>query len=196
MTTTTTEPQAVGTLLYGDRASADELLRGQLERGGLAAAVAQGVAGLGAVGRRAVLDQVAQSVTDLLGIDVGKELVAGVGKYQEVVDAARRTAGPPPSTEVLSLASGRLTSVHRPVVDVEIDGRLVHRLQLELRLVAALEGVGVTVAAGRITQVLGGSAVVEITFDLDGVRLGAWKGTSAVPVTAPVNVAVPLTGLT
>ncbi len=194
--TTTTEPRTIGSLLYGERAEGEERVRRELERRGLAAAVVQGIAGLGTVGREAVLDQVAQAVASLLGLDVGDELVVGVGKYREVVDAARRTAGPPPSAELVSLASRRLTSVHRPVVDVEIDGRLVHRLQLDLRLVAVLRGVGVTVAAGRITQVLGGYADVEITFDLDGVRLGEWKGTTPVPVMARVSIAVPLTGLT
>jgi hypothetical protein len=194
--TATTAPRTVGSLLYGEPADGERQVRRQLERGGVAAAVVQGVAGLGTVGRNAVLDQVSQAVTNLLGLDVGREVVAGIGKYQEVADAARRTAGPPPSSEVLSLASRRLTSVYRPVVDVEIDGRLVHRLHLELRLVAVLHGVGVIVADGRITQVLGGYADVEVTFDLDSVRLGEWKGATPVPVTAPVNIAAPATGLT
>jgi hypothetical protein len=169
----------------------EEQVHSQLERGPLATAVLGAVAGLGTVGRNAVLDQVSRAVADQLRLDIADELVAGVCKYREVAEAARRTLGPPPSEELLSLASKRMTSVHRPVVDVEVDGRVIHRLQLDLRLVAVLHGVAVTVAGGRVTQVLGGWAEVETTFDVDGVRLASWQGRTEVPVTAHVDWSIP-----
>jgi hypothetical protein len=184
----------MGSLLYEERSDGEAAVRARIETASAVAAVLAAAAGLGPYGRGAVVDQVTRAVLGLLDLPFEDVVLAGVQKYVEVAEAARRTAATPGSEELLELQTRQLTSVHRPVVEVEVDGVPVARFQLELRLLATLRGLMVTVAGGRITQLLGGQADVVASFDVDGFRLAEWRGTTGVAMSVPVSAPVPLWG--
>jgi hypothetical protein len=132
------------------------------------------VRSLGAVAaatRRAVAAQLASSVADLLDFDLAGVLVAGWSRYDALVDAARRTAADPSTEEVVELATHRITSVHRPTVDLLFDGLRVGTLHLEATFDCALEGVVGRVARGRLVALHYGRATATAAVSADGTPI-------------------------
>lgn len=132
------------------------------------------VRSLGAVAaatRRVVATQLASSVAGLLDFDLAGVLVAGWSRYDALVEAARRTATDPSTEEVVELATHRITSVHRPTVDLLFDGVRAGTLHVEATFDCLLEGVAGTVERGRLVALRYGRATATATVSVDGVEI-------------------------
>jgi len=126
--------------------------------------------------RHAVAAQLAASVADVVGFDLVGVVVAGWKKYDALVDAARRTAEDPSTTEVVELVAHRITSVHRPTIDLLFDGVLVGTLHVEATLDCLLQGVVGTVARGRLIALRYGRCDATATVLADGVEIARRTG--------------------
>jgi hypothetical protein len=69
-------------------------------------------------GREAAADQVAVVAHGLLDLDLGELMVAGWRRQGQLAAAAERTAANPGSSEVVELATHRISSAHHPSVEL------------------------------------------------------------------------------
>ncbi len=108
---------------------------------------------------------------DLVDLDLGDLLVAGWRKHRELVDAARRTLAAPGTEEIPRLATHRVTSVHRPHVDLYVDGAFVNSFEFLLEVVFDLVGVAAVVRGGGLVALRGGECTVTARLLLEGAQL-------------------------
>lgn len=82
---------------------------------------------------RAVAAVIAATIV-LLRFDVIELLVDGWRDHHDLTDAARRTLTTPGSTELVALATHRVTVSQSPTVDLLLNGELVETVEFELTL--------------------------------------------------------------
>ena len=172
MTTTTTRPLTLGGLLFGEDDAAvglQEALRDSGALGAVAAVLSKLSNGL----REASCNEVANVAADVLELDVIEVLVAGWGKYEVLTDAARRTLEAPGTEEIVDLAVHRITSTHRPRIDVFVDGVKREGVGLEIDLSIELHAVRAVVASGRLMALRSGRADLDAELSCQGVRVAS-----------------------
>jgi hypothetical protein len=183
MSTTVTGPVTARWFLFGkEQGEADERLAHALDEQGVGGVVAGAAGGLARSGRRAVCDEVGRTAGRLLDLDLGDVLVAGWQKHGALQAAGRRTLDAPSTEELVQLATHKVSSVHRPYVEVDVDGLTVARVQLELKLSFLLRGVLAVVRKGRLEAVRTGSCEVSGSVACEGRKVAERKRSFEVPV--------------
>jgi len=108
--------------------------------------------------------------------------------------AARRTLGPPVGTEVVDLATSRMSWVSEPHVDLVLDGMRVATLDAVVTVTFEITGLAVTVRGGALVGLAGGSGTASVSLAVEGQELlpsrsvqiaPAWL----VPLTPPIRLA-------
>jgi hypothetical protein len=180
--TTTTGRMGVRALLLGaDDADASALLARSAEQQGVAATVGAAVADLTAGGRHAVCDEVGHVADGLLDLDITDVLASGWRKQSDLAAAAHRTADAPGSEELVQLATHRITSKHRPLVHVSVDGVEVTRVELELTLAIIVRGMLGVVSRGRLVALRAGSCDVTGTLVCEHLKVAERTRTYDLP---------------
>ena len=121
--------------------------------------------------RRAVAAELASAVARVLDFDLVDVLIAGWRKYDALVAAAKRTGADPSVEEIVDLATHRITSVHRPTIDLLLDGARIGTLRVEATFDCVLEGVAGTVARGRLVALHYGRCTATATVSADDVEI-------------------------
>jgi hypothetical protein len=176
--------------LFGD---ADE--RGvapQFESRGLLAPVAGALAGLSGGGQSAAGREVPGAALRLLEFDLGAVLLAGWRTAGALIEAARSTLAVPGSSEVVELASHRVSAVHQPSVDVLFDGNPVASLSLDIRAAFEVHALVGTVRAGRLVSVECGRCDATVAVLVAGRELARRTGRFEAPLLVPLGDGVPL----
>ena len=177
-------------------------------RGRGAAAVTARVAGLAGPAQlsRAAMPFVAAQVTSvatgLLDPDLGQLAVAAWRTHDALRRAARETLDAPETRQLVELGRHRIGSVHRPYVDLLMDGVVVQRIEFTLTLdVTVASAVGVVVR-GRLMSVecgrpeltaalaIAGAEVIKRSGRVD-LRMTIALGSAGVPILAEERVALP-----
>ncbi len=187
--TTTLGRTSVRYLLLGSAtADAGDLLARSVEERGVGATVGAAIDGLTSAGRHAVCDEVGHVANSLLDLDMTDVLFAAWRKQGDLVAAGRRTAADPASEELVRLVTHRVTSRHRPQVNVYVDDIEITEVEMELSLSLVVPGMLAVVSGGRLVAIRAGTCDVtgslaceQVTlltrgtsFDLQGdIRLGA-----------------------
>ena len=172
--TTTTGALTARAVLYGDEAGAGALGRslGQaISERGTAHGVLLGARSFTRSSLEAVDVEIGRVAAGLLELDLGEVLIAGWRKYTAITDAARRTVHSPGSTEVVELATHRLTSAYRPHVDLMLGETTLKKIELALVLTFDVVGLAAIVREGCLVGLRGGDCLVSATLDLDSARL-------------------------
>jgi hypothetical protein len=120
---------------------------------------------------RSVDHEIGVAAAGLLSMDLGDVLVSGWRKYQALLDAARRTAHSPGKTEVLALATHRVTCTYSPTVDLLVDGLRVNTFEFEVTVTFDLTGLSAVVAEGNLVALSGGDCVVTGVLSIEGADL-------------------------
>lgn len=146
-----------------------------------------------AAARKAAVREAAGAIADLVELDVVDVLVAGWRTHAALTAAARRTLAAPDSTEVVDLATHRITSTHRPWVDVVIDEVHVVKLDLELHLELVVRGVVAVVRHGRLVdlQFLGCDVVTSLS--VEGIEVARQDGALDPSLVGDFGDGIPLT---
>jgi hypothetical protein len=107
----------------------------------------------------------------LLSMDLGDVLVSGWRKYQALLDAARRTLHSPDKTEVLALATHRVTCSYSPTVDLLVDEIRVNTFEFEMTVTFDLTALSAVVADGNLVALSGGECLVTGALSIQGADL-------------------------
>jgi hypothetical protein len=139
----------------------DRTIDGLFEHHGPLAALAGAVAGrFSAGGRDEAGRQIAASIGGLLDLDPAALLIGGWQTYGALRDAAHRTLEAPRSTEVVDLLSQEVRWESEPTIEVYLNQRLVHRLQLSLTIRFELHSLTATVRRGHLVGLRSGRCTV------------------------------------
>lgn len=176
MTTTAplraTTPTTVRSFLLGD----GEGLDGPLHAHGTARPLLAPVRGRTPAADRAVEHELATVVDDFLGLDVLDLAAAGWRGHSALQSAARRTRDLPGSEEVVALATHRVTSTHRPYVDVYVDGTKIGTLDVQLNVVFWISGLVCVVRDAYLTGVRSGECAVDASLGAQGAMIAERRG--------------------
>jgi hypothetical protein len=155
--------------------------------------------GLGAVlgslapnGAAVVQRELASSLASLLTLDVGDLLVAGWRTHRGLAAAAQATVAAPGSSEVVQLAAHRITTAHRPYLDVMLNGAHVATVHCELSLLFDVDVATGTVRDGRLVDLQCGRCVVTAGLLCEGHELASRHVTIDPAVTVRLGQGVPL----
>ncbi|MEU7016738.1 hypothetical protein [Streptomyces sp. NPDC046385] len=151
-------------------------LDGPLRAHGTAGPLLAPVRGRTPAADRAVEHELAGVVDDFLGLDVLDLAAGGWRGHSALRAAARRTRELPGSEEVVALATHRITSTHRPYVDIYVDGAKLGTLQVDLTLVFWVSGFVCVVRDACLTGVNAGTCSVDASLAVQGAVLAERKG--------------------
>jgi hypothetical protein len=113
-----THPFTVSGFLFGEDQDTEQALTQALHEHGVLGSMDTTLELVSEAGREAAADQVAVVAHGLLDLDLGELVVAGWRKQGQLAAAAERTAANPGSSEVVELATHRISSAHHPSVEL------------------------------------------------------------------------------
>jgi hypothetical protein len=171
MTTTTAQPRSAARFLFGEDQVSGQALARALSDNAVIGSLDTPLRLLSQSGRQAVDHQVAAAVHGLLDLDFGDLMVAGWRKQGDLAAAARRTAAKPGSSEVVELASQRISSQHRPLVNLIVNDVHVATVNFQLDIDFLVRALVATVRDGHVVSLDLGSCEVAATLAAEGVQL-------------------------
>jgi hypothetical protein len=187
-TTSIPAPLTVRSLLFDEAADGADLLARAIDEDTMAAALPQ----LSRAGRSAAGAELTDLAKGLLELDLGGLALAGWAKHRDLVAAATRTSEHPGSTELVELATHRITSVHRPSVDLLVDGVRVAVVRLELEVELLVRGLVATVRLGHLIGLRSGSFDVTVTLAMGGRQVAGHRTSLPSPLFVPLGDGIAL----
>lgn len=146
-------PLAAAAFLLGPRAEAVDGLTRALGDRRVLRSFGKVFGRLTSAGSRAVYQRIAEVAAELADVDVADVVAAGWRRHTALADAARRTLHDPGSEELVDLATHHIRSVHRPQVEVLVDGVTVGSVPFVLQLGVKVEALVAVVRAGRLAEI-------------------------------------------
>jgi len=124
--------------------------------------------GLPKATREAAVREVAAAARGLLNVNLIDVLIAGWRKHQDLTSAARRTLAAPGSTELVQLATHRVTEAQQPYISVLVDGHCVATLHLDLSVVFDVSALLAGISAGRLVALRAGHCDITARLAVEG----------------------------
>jgi hypothetical protein len=176
------QPLTTASLLFGEGQDPEQALAQALEDKGVLGSLDAALRVVSQAGRQAADSQVATVARGLLDLDLGDLVAAGWRKQGELAAAAQRTAANPGSSEVVQLASHRISSVHRPFVDLLVNDVLVATVNFELDIEFVVRALLVTVRDGHVVSLHSGSCEATATLTAEGLQLASRRARFDLPL--------------
>jgi hypothetical protein len=169
---TAAQPLTASAFLFDDEDTGRALARALDERGVLGSLDSA----LGLVAqttREAAGDQVAAVADGVLALDLGDLVVAGWRKQGQLAAAAERTAANPGTSEVVELATHRVSSVHHPYVELLVNDVRVTTVNFELDLEFEVKALVASVRDGHLVSLHSGDCDLSATLTAEDIRLAS-----------------------
>jgi len=128
------------------------------------------------------LDQLGVVADGLLNLDLGDLVMAGWRKQERLAAAAQRTAANPGNSERIQLATHRISSVHRPYVELLLNDTHLTNVNFELDVEFVITALEVTVRDGRLVSLHSGDCDISATLAAEGVQLASRQRTYELPL--------------
>lgn len=169
-------------LLFGANQDSGQALAQALDEQGVVSSLDAPLQLLSQVGRQAASSQVASVAYGLLDLDLGDLVVAGWREQDELAAAAERTAANPGGAELVELATHRISSVHRPFVELLINDVHVATVNFELDIEFVVKALVVTVRNGHIVSLHSGICEVGAALAAEGLQLASRQAHFELPL--------------
>jgi hypothetical protein len=156
--------------------------------------LAQGLASVPAGPRESAAAELGGAVANLLGLRLGDALVAAWRAHQALVTAARATIDKPLATELVQLATHRISTSHRPYIDITVNGATLATLHFELNLVFDIDSLLATVRRGRLVALGSGRCMVTGSLACEGMDLASRHAVLDPAVMVEIGDGIPLLG--
>ena len=121
--------------------------------------------------RAAAVDQVTTAAAGLLDINLADLVAAGWQKHADLTAAARRTLAAPGSTDLVDLASHRISTAQEPYVTVLVDGHRVATIRFGLSLAFEIGALLAEIKAGKLVALRSGRCVVTGTLAIQDINV-------------------------
>ena len=175
MTAVPTRPDTALTLLFGPGEKTLDTVTREILAAGPGGDLDRALEGLPQSARDAAAREVRTATAELLNRAellninlVDDVLLPGWREYRDLTSAARRTLAALGSTELVHLASHRVSAAQQPSVAIWVDGNRVATLHLRLSLVLDINALLARIRGGRLVAILTGSCDVTATLAIDG----------------------------
>jgi hypothetical protein len=106
----------------------------------------------------------------LLQFDMIELLVDGWREHHDLTDAARHTLAKPQSTELVALATHRITVSRLPSVDLLLNDECVETVEFELTIQFDISAAVAGVSAGMMTALHSGRCDITVTLAIQGAE--------------------------
>jgi hypothetical protein len=176
------QPLTTAIFLFGEDQDTGQALAKALDEKGVLGSLDTGLQIVSHAGRQAANSQVATVAHGLLDLDLGDLVVAGWRKQGELAAAAERTAANPGSSEVVELATHRISSVHRPFVELLINDVHAASVNFELDIEFVVKALVVTVRNGHVVSLHTGACDVAATLAAEGLQLASRRAHFELPL--------------
>jgi hypothetical protein len=181
-----TRPLTTSGFLFGGAQDPAQALAHALKEGGVLGTLGAALQALSQTGREVAGGEVAAVAQQLLDMELGELAVAGWRKHAALTAAAERTLANPGSSEVVDLASHRMTSVYRPYVELLVNDVHVATVRFELRVQFVVKALVATVRHGRLDALGFGACDVTATLAAEGLRLAEQRARLDLSLLIPV----------
>lgn len=181
-TASPTQPVSTAVFLFGETQASVDALAHTLDQHGVLGVLDTALGQVSQAGREAAGSQVATVAHGLLDLDLGDLAVAGWRKHADLTTAAERTRATPGSSEVVELASHRITSVYQPFVEVLINDARVATIRFELAIELLVKALVGTVRGGQLVSLRAGTCEVTGRLSAEGVPLVNRQGQFDLPL--------------
>jgi hypothetical protein len=188
--TTFTRPLTTSAFLFGGAQDPGQALAHALREHGVLGALGPALQVLSQAGREAAGNQIATVAQQLLDLDLGGLAVAGWRKHAALTAAADRTRIDPGSSEVVDLATHRITSVHRPYVELLLNDVHIATVRFELRVEFHVRALVATVRDGHVAALGLGACDVTASLAAEGVQLVKQQARLDMSLLIPVPLAL------
>ena len=181
-TAAATHPLTVSAFLFGEDQDPEHALAQALHEHGVLGSTGSALALVSEAGREAASDQVADAANGLLDLDLGDLVVAGWRKQGQLAAAAERTAANPGSSEVVELATHRVSSAHHPSVELLVNDVHVATVTFDLTIEFVVKALVVTVRDGHLVSLHSGTCDVAATLAAEGIQLASRRAHFELPL--------------
>jgi hypothetical protein len=179
---TTAQPFTVSGFLFGEDQDTQQALAQALHDHGVLGPMSTALDLVSEAGRTAAADQVAGVAHGLLDLDLGDLVVAGWRKQGQLAAAAERTATNPGSSEVVELATHRISSAHHPSVELLVNDVHLATVTFALEVEIVVRALVVTVRDGHVVSIRTGACDVAATLAAEGSRLASRRAHFELPL--------------
>ena len=178
---TPAQPLTASTFLFDDQ-DTDRALARALDEHGVLGSLDNALGLLAQSTRDAAGDQVAAVADGVLSLDLGDLVVAGWRKQGQLAAAAERTAANPGSSEVVELATHRVSSAHHPSVELLVNDAHLAAVTFDLEVEFVVKALVVTVRDGHVVSLHTGACDVAATLAAEGVQLASHRAHFELPL--------------
>ena len=179
---TIAQPSTASAFLFGGDQDAEQALAQALDEHGVLSSTGTALELVSQAGRKAAGRQVAVVANGLLDLDLGDLVVAGWRKQHQLAAAAERTAANPGSSEVVELATPRISTAHHPSVELLVNDVHVATVTFDLEVEFVVKALVVTVRDGHVVSLHTGSCDLAATLAAEGVQLASRRGHLELPL--------------
>ena len=180
-TAITAQPFAVSTFLFGEDQDTEQALAQALHEHGVLGFMGTTLEHVSEDGREAAGNQVAAVAQGLLDLDLGDLVIAGWRKQGQLA-AAERTAANPGSSEVVELATHRVSSAHHPFVELLVNDVHLATVTFDLDIEFVVKALVVTVRDGHVVSLHTGACDVAATLAAEGIQLASRRAHFELPL--------------
>jgi hypothetical protein len=185
-----TRPLTTSAFLFGGAQDPGQALTHALKEHGVLGALGPALQALSQTGREAAGSQIATIAHEPLDHDLGGLAAAGWRKHAALTAAADRTRVNPGSTEVVDLATHRITSIHRPYVELLLNDVHIATVRFELRVEFLVRALVATVRDGHVAGLGFGACDVTAALAAEGVQLVEQQARLDMSLLIPVPLAL------
>jgi hypothetical protein len=149
-------PRTAATLLFGPEEDKPAVIAQQLRSADIGKDIRGALDRLPPLTRDAAVGQVTSAAAELLDVNLADLVADGWRKHADLTASARRTLAAPDSTDLVDLASYRVTATQEPYISLEIDRRSVATVRFGLTIVFEISSLLAEVKAGRLVALHSG----------------------------------------
>ena len=193
MTTAVSEhPPTALKLLFGSDDDTPRVIAGRVLAVADGGELGHALARLPQTMRDAATHELAAAASGLLDLNLLDVIISAWRKHADLTAAAKRTLASHGSTELVGLASHRITMTQEPYVSLLADGHRVATLRLELSLTLDITAVVARVHAGRLTALQSGHCDVTASLAMQGIEVEAQRARLELPGAIEFGTGIPL----
>jgi hypothetical protein len=153
-------PRTAAELLFGPDEDKTAAIAQRLRSADIGADIRGALDRLPPLTREAAVGQTSSAAAELLDVNLADVVADGWRKHADLTAAARRTLTARGSTDLVDLASHRVTAGQEPYVSLLVDGHRVATVRFGLSLVFEISAVLAEVKAGRLVALHSGRCEV------------------------------------